>query len=97
MLLSFPCARAQLYRQHVGTTEIRQNIVRHTFVAGPETGAVEMIEHIDAQPTIPAPLDLENVARLFFPPPAISDVPTFRFLLHLRLGPSRSDAPDPLV
>lgn len=68
MLLSFPSARAHLFSQHFGTTEIRQNIVRHTFVAGPEAGGVEEIAHVDAQATIPAPVTIENVAkRLFLP------------------------------
>ena len=54
------------FGQHFGTTEIRQNIVRHTFVAGPETGGVEKIAHIDAQPAIPTPVIVENVAKSFF-------------------------------
>ncbi|MGD1028567.1 hypothetical protein [Candidatus Binatus soli] len=97
MLLSFPTARAHHFGQHVGATEIRQNIVRHTFVAGPETGGVEKIAHIDAQPAIPMPVIIENVAKGFFPLAIASEVPTFRLLQHFKLGPSRSGAPDPLL
>lgn len=97
MLLSFPSARAHLFSQHFGTTEIRQNIVRHTFVAGPEAGGVEEIAHVDAQATIPAPVTIENVAKRLFSLPVVSVVPTFRILQHLKLGPSRSGAPDPLL
>jgi hypothetical protein len=97
MLLSFPTARGHLYSQHFGTTQIRQNIVRHTFVAGPEANGVEEIAHIDAQATIPAPATIENVAERLFSLPVVSIVPTFRILQHLKLGPSRSGASDPLL
>jgi hypothetical protein len=96
MLLSFPTARTHHFGQHFGTTEIRQNIVRHTFVAGPEAGE-EKIAQIDAQPAIPMPVTVESVAKSFFRPATISHVPTFRILLHLKLGPSRSGASDPLL
>jgi hypothetical protein len=96
MLLSFPSARSHLYSQHFGTTEIRQNIVRHTFVAGPEAGE-EKIAQIDAQPAIPVPVTIEIVAKSFFPPAIVSNLPTFRILQHLKLGPSRSGASDPLL
>ena len=97
MLLSFPSARTHLYGQHFGTTEIRQNIVRHTFVAGPEAGGVEKVARIDTQPSLPVAVTIENVAKSFFAMPIVSAVPTFRILQHLRLGPSRSDSPDPLL
>lgn len=96
MLLSFPAAIPHHFGQHFGSTEIRQNIVRHTFVAGPEAGE-EKIAQIDAQPAIPMPVTIEGVAKRFLPPATISDVPTFRILLHFKLGPSRSDASDPLL
>lgn len=97
MLLSFPVARVHSFGQHFGTTEIRQNIVRHTFVAGPETGGVERMTHIDALATIPTPVIVENVAKCLFPLAIVSDVPIFRTLRHLKLGPSRSSASDPLL
>jgi hypothetical protein len=97
MLLSFPVTRAHNFGQHFGTTEIRQNIVRHTFVAGPESGGEEKIAHIDAQPSIPVPVTIENVAKRFFPLAIVSDVPTFRILQHFKLGLSRSGASDPLL
>lgn len=97
MLLSFPITRAHSFGQHFGTTEIRHNIVRHTFVAGPEAGGVEKIAHVDAQPAIPVPLTIENVAKCLFLRTIVSDVPTFRILQHLKLGPSRSGASDPLL
>jgi hypothetical protein len=96
MLLSFPIANAHHFGQHFGATEIRQNIVRHTFVAGPEAGGVEKIALIDAQPAIPMPVIIGNVAKSFFPLAIVSKVPTFRILQHFKLGPSRSGAPDPL-
>ena len=97
MLLSFPVARVHSFGQHFGTTEIRQNIVRHTFVAGPETGGVERMAHIDTLAAIPTPVIVENVAKCLFPLAIVSDVPIFRILRHLRLGPSRSGASDPLL
>jgi hypothetical protein len=97
MLLSFPTAGAHQFGQRFGTTEIRQNIVRHTFVAGPEAGGVEKIAHINAQPAIPMPVIVENVAKGFFPQAIVSEVPAFRLLQHFKLGPSRSGAPDPLL
>lgn len=96
MLLSFPTARTHHFGKHFGTTEIRQNIVRHTFIAGPEAGE-EKISQIDAQPTIPMPLTIEIVAKSFFPLAIVSNLPTFRILQHLKLGPSRSGATDPLL
>ena len=97
MLLSFPAARANLYGQHFGTAEIRQNIVRHTFVAGPEAGAVEKIAHIDAIPAISTPVAIETVAERFLPFAVVSDVPAFRLLQRVKLGSSRSGVPDPLL
>jgi hypothetical protein len=96
MLLSFPAARPHHFGQHFGTTEIRQNIVRHTFVAGPEAGE-EKIAQIDAQPAIPVPVTVESVAKSFFSPAIVSNLPTFRILQRFRLGPSRSGASDPLL
>jgi hypothetical protein len=96
MLLSFPAARPHHFGQHFGATQIRQNIVRHTFVAGPEAGEKE-IAQIDAQPAIPMPVTIEGVAKSFFQPAVISYVPTFRFLLHLKLGTSPSGGSDPLL
>ena len=97
MLLSFPTARAHLYSQHFGATEVRQSIVRHTFVAGPEDGVVEEIAHVDAQAPVPLPVTVESVAQRLLSLPVVSVVPTFRILQHLKLGPSRSGAPDPLL
>jgi hypothetical protein len=96
MLLSFPIANAHHFGQHFGTTEIRQNIVRHTFVAGPEAGGVEKIALIDAQPAIPMPVIIGNVAKSFFPLAIVSEVPAFRLLQHFKLGSSCSGASDPL-
>ena len=96
MLLSFPATRAHSSGQHFGTPQIRQNIVRHTFVAGPETGGVEKIAHIDSQPAIPSPVTIENVAK-GFSPLATFGRSDFPYPQHLKLGPSRSGAPDPLL
>ena len=97
MLLSFPLTRAHSFGQHFGTTQIRQNIVRHTFVAGPETSAIEKILHFEALPSIPEPAVLASAATRLFPLPLFSTVPTFRILQHFKLGPSRSGATDPLL
>ncbi len=97
MLLSFPAARAHQFGQHFGTTEIRQNIVRHTFVARPEASDIEKIALIDAQPATAMPVTIENVAKNFFPQATFSEVPAFRILQHFKLGPSRSGAKDPLL
>jgi hypothetical protein len=97
MLLSFPMTRAHNFGQHFGTTEIRQNIVRHTFVAGPEAGGVEKIAHIDSQPAIPTPVTIVHLGTRSFPLAIVSNVPTFRILQHFKIGHSSSDAPDPLL
>jgi len=97
MLLSFPMTRAHNFGQHFGTTEIRHNIVRHTFVAGPEAGGVEKMAHIDSQPAIPTPVTVEHRATPLFPLAIVSNVPTFRILQHFKLGHSSSGAPDPLL
>jgi hypothetical protein len=97
MLLSFPLARTHSFGQHFGTTQIRHSIVRHTFVAGPETTGVEKMVHFDAQTSIPEPAVLASAATRLFPLPLLSTVPTFRILQHFKLGPSRSGATDPLL
>ena len=97
MLLSFPITRAHNFGQHFGTTEVRHNIVRHTSVAGPEAGDVEKIAHFDSLSAIPGPVIVENAAKLLFPLPIVSSVPTFRILQHFKLGPSRSGPSDPLL
>jgi len=97
MLLSFPLTRAHSFGQHFGTTQIRHSIVRHTFVAGPETSGVEKMVHFDAQPSIPEPVVVASAATRLFPLPLLSIVPTFRILQHFKLGPSRSGATDPLL
>jgi len=97
MLLSFPAITAHHFGPHFGATEIRRSIVRHTFVAGPEEDGLEETAHIDAQPAIPMPVIIENVAKGFFPQTIVSEVPAFRLLQHFKLRPSRSDAPDPLL
>ena len=97
MLLSFPLTRAHSFGQHFGATQIRRNIVRHTFVAGPETTGVEKIVHFDAQPSIPELAVVASTATRLFPLPLFSSVPTFRILQHFKLGPSRSGATDPLL
>jgi hypothetical protein len=97
MLLSFPAVSAHLYGQHFRTTEIRQNIVRHTFVAGPESGSVEQFAHLDAQPSISMPVIIDNVAKRSLLLATASDVPTFRLLHRFKLGPSRSGGSDPLL
>jgi hypothetical protein len=97
MLLSFPLTRAHSFSQHFGTTQIRHSIVRHTFVAGPETSGVEKIVHFDAQPSIPEPVVIASATTRLFPLPLLSTAPTFRILQHFKLGPSRSGATDPLL
>jgi hypothetical protein len=97
MLLSFPTAQAHHFGQHFGTTEIRQNIVRHTFVAGPEAGGAEKIALIDAQPANPPAVTIDNGVKRYFPLEIVSEVPAFRLLQHFKLGPSRSGATDPLL
>ncbi len=97
MLLSFPVRRVHNFGQHFGSTEIRHSIVRHTFVAGPETGGVEKIVRIDALSAIPGSSIVENDTARFLPPAIVSEVPTYRILQHLKLGHSRSGTSDPLI
>jgi hypothetical protein len=97
MLLSFPVTRAHSFGQHFGTTEIRHNIVRHTFVAGPETCEVDKISHIDALPAVPTTVIVENLGVRLSPDTVASELPTFRIVHHFKLGPSRSGASDPLI
>jgi hypothetical protein len=97
MLLSFPVSKAHSFGQHFGTTQIRRNIVRHTFVAGPETGGVERMTHIDALASIPTPLIVENVAKCLLPLATVLQVPPLRIFRHFKLGPSRSSVSDPLL
>jgi hypothetical protein len=97
MLLSFPLTRAHSFGQHFGTTEIRHNIVRHTFVAGPETSEVGKISHIDALPAVPTTEIVENLVVRLSPDTIASELPTFRIVHHFKLGPSRSGPSDPLI
>ena len=97
MLLSFPVIRAHSFGEHFGTTEVRQNIVRHTFVAGPEAAGVEKIAHIEWQAAVPMPVVVENLEKSFLSTAIVSHFPTFRILRHLKLGPARSGTSDPLL
>ncbi len=97
MLLSFPSARAHQFGQHFGGAEIRQNIVRHTFVARPEASDIEKIALIDAQPATATAVTIENVPKRYFAAAIVSEVAPFRILQHFKLGPSRSGAKDPLL
>lgn len=97
MLMSFPARRSHQFGEHFGTAQIRQNILRHTFVAGPEDGAVEDVAQIEAQPAIPTPANIEHVAKSFIRVSTVPQIPTFRILRHLRLGASRSGSSDPLL
>jgi hypothetical protein len=96
MLLLFPTAKAQYFRQHFGATEIRQSIVRHTFVAGPETGGIEEVAHLDEQQSTALPANLLQLSDRVCPLEDAGNVPTFRIVQRLKLGRSNSDAPDPL-
>jgi hypothetical protein len=53
--------------------------------------------HIDALAAIPTPLIVENVAKCLFPLAIVADLPALHILRHLKLGPSRSGASDPLL
>jgi hypothetical protein len=96
MLLSFPSISTHYFGQHFGATEIRRSIVRHTFVAGPASDGLEEIAQIDTQPAAPMPVIAIGVAMPVYPLALGSEVPVFRLLQHFKLGPSSSDAPDPL-
>jgi hypothetical protein len=97
MLISFPTARTHGFGQHFGTIQIRQNIVRHTFVAGPETGAIEEIAQVDAHPVTPVPPTILRLASRLSRLLNIPNVATFRIVRHVKLGPTRSGASDPLL
>jgi hypothetical protein len=97
MLLSFPAHSSHQFGEHFRTNEVRRSIVRHAFVAGPETDCAQTIARIDVEPTIPVPVIIESAAK----PPAIfelsPEVSLIRLLQRFKLGPSRSGGPDPLL
>lgn len=97
MLLSFPANSSHHFGGHFRTDEVRRSIVRHAFVAGPETDGAQTITRIDVEPTIPVPLIIENADKPLGTFESSSQVSLICLLQRFKLGPSRSGGPDPLL
>lgn len=97
MLLSFPTNASHNFGEHFRTNEVRRSIVRHAFVAGPEADGAQTIAHIDAQPTIPMPVIIESDSKPLDSFELSSEFSFVRLIQRFKLGPSRSDGPDPLL
>lgn len=97
MLLSFPANASHNFGEHFRTNEVRRSIVRHAFVAGPEADGAQTIAHIDAQPTIPMPVIIENDPKPLDVYELSSGFSLVRLIQRVKLGPSRSGGPDPLL
>ena len=101
MLLSFPANSSHSLGEHFRSNEVRNSIVRHAFVAGPEADGAQAIAHVDAEPTIPMPVIIESAAKpldgfgLFSQ--VSSEVSFLRLIQRFKLGSSSSGGPDPLL
>jgi hypothetical protein len=96
-LLTFPMQSAHQFTDHLRTPEVRRSIERHTPVAQPESQATERIPHQALLPNLVIPVDdrkaSTRVANIEFS----SQLPFSWLLSRLKLGPSRSGGPDPLL
>src|SRR5579864_2480979 len=97
MLLSIPANASHSFGEHFRTNEMRRSIVRHAFVAGPEADGAQTIAHIDAQPTIPMPVIIENDPKPLDVYELSSEFSFVRLIQRFKLGPSRTAGPDPLL
>ena len=97
MLLSFPANSSHNFAEHFRSNEVRNSIVRHAFVAGPEADGAQAIAHVDAEPTIPMPVIIERDPKPLDVFELPSEVSFVRLLQRFKRGPSRSGGPDPLL
>jgi hypothetical protein len=101
MLLSFPANSSHSFAEHFRTNEVRNSIVRHAFVAGPEADGAQAIAHFDAEPTIPMPVIIESAAKPLdgfgLSSQFSSEVSFLRLIQRFKLGSSSSGGPDPLL
>jgi len=101
MLLSFPANSSHSFAEHFRSNEVRNSIVRHAFVAGPEADGVQANAHFDAEPTIPMPVIIESAAKPLdgfgLSSQVSSEVSFLRLIQRFKLGSSSSGGPDPLL
>lgn len=97
MLLAFPVQRTHRFTDHFRTSEVRRSIERHTFVAQPEADPAERVAHCAVLPAFPVPVPTDGKVRPLAGFEYAPRVSLTRFLLRLKLGPSRASAQDPLL
>jgi hypothetical protein len=96
-LLTFPMQSAHQFTNHFRTPEVRRSIERHTPVTQSESQVTECIPYQALLPNLIIPVDEGKVPIRVTNFEFASQVPLSRLLSRLKLGPSRSDGPDPLL
>lgn len=96
MLLTFPAMLNHQFRFHYRAPQVRRTIVRHTFVAQPETDAASHISRADIRPVAVMPALQIQVLR----PQPVHSYPILwgsmpRLSQRLKLCPPRINASDP--
>ena len=96
MLLEFPAYKSHQFKNHFRSPEVRRSIERHTFFAQPEVTGAEQTAHPDVAPPVLVPVATPDFSKPLANFAIASEPPVTRYLLRLKLGPSRSSESDPL-
>ena len=97
MLLTLPVPRAHQFTDHFRAPEVRRSVERNVFLERTKSDASERISTHYLQPTGLFRADTEDSVKPFREFALTPRVPLTRLLLRLKLGPSRSGTPDPLL
>jgi hypothetical protein len=96
MLLAFPAYKSHQFENHFRSPELRRWVERHTFFAQPEITGAEQTAHADVAPPVLVPVATPDFSKPLANFAIASNPPLTRYLLRLKLGPSRSGESDPL-
>jgi hypothetical protein len=97
MILTFPVQRPHQFTAHFRGDEMRRSVQRHTSLAESEAGSAERIAQRDVLPAIRVPVTIPPSVSLLAASKFRLPIGFRRLLLRLKLGPSGTCAPDPLI
>lgn len=98
MLLLFPASSARRFDPHFRNPRVRRSIERHTFVAASSHNLEESASQPAILPKFFAPVEVPAIGLVgdcYLD--SSREVEPFRRCSRLKLGPSRSNRPDPLI
>jgi hypothetical protein len=97
MLISFPSQRSHQFTDHFRNATVRRAIACHTSIAQPEAERADSVTNVANLPTLLMPIDPGIKVGREASVPLVSQVPSKRLLLRLRLKVARADGQDPLL